>query len=77
MRDSSNVDSLEAKLRAQMLDGNAALLSLADDSDEYLLQVLPHIPAQGTSALLYNKQPLTQWNPLPPVHTETAAHGCS
>ena len=35
----SGVDSLEAKLRAQMLDGNAALLSLADDSDDYLLQV--------------------------------------
>ena len=37
-RDSS-VDSLEAELKAQMLDGNAALLSLADDSDDYLLQV--------------------------------------
>lgn len=35
----TTVDSLEAKLRAQMLDGNAALLSLADDSDDYLLQV--------------------------------------
>ena len=75
VRDSSNVDSLEAKLRAQMLDGNAALLSLADDSDEYLLQVLPHTPAQGTTWLLYNKQPLAQWDPSAPVHTETAAHG--
>ena len=37
-RDSS-VDSLEAQLKAQMLDGNAALLSLADDSDDYILQV--------------------------------------
>ncbi len=35
----SSVDSLEAQLKAQMLDGNAALLSLADDSDDYLLQV--------------------------------------
>ena len=41
----SNVDSLEAKLRAQMLDGNAALLSLADDADDYLLQVRAHTPA--------------------------------
>ena len=44
----SNVDSLEAKLRAQMLDGNAALLSLADDSDDYLLQVRSHTPAPST-----------------------------
>ena len=43
----SNVDSLEAKLRAQMLDGNAALLNLADDSDDYLLQVHPHSVAQS------------------------------
>ena len=45
----SNVDSLEAKLRAQMLDGNAALLSLADDSDDYLLQVQAHTAAPSTS----------------------------
>ena len=35
----SNVDALEARLKAQMLDGNAALLSLADDPDDYLFQV--------------------------------------
>ena len=35
------VSSLEARLRAQMLDGNAALLSLADEADEGpLMQVL-------------------------------------
>ena len=35
----SSVDALEARLKAQMLDGNAALLSLADDPDDYLFQV--------------------------------------
>ena len=36
------VNSLEARLRAQMLDGNAALLSLADEADEGpLMQVVP------------------------------------
>ena len=35
----SSVDALEARLKAQMLDGNAALLSLADDPEDYLFQV--------------------------------------
>ena len=68
-KDSSNVDSLEAKLRAQMLDGNAALLSLADDSDDYLLQVHAHTPAQGAPMLLYSQQPFTQRDPLALVYT--------
>lgn len=43
----SSVDALEARLKAQMLDGNAALLSLADDPDDYLFQVW-HAPCMST-----------------------------
>lgn len=36
-RQPAGMDTLEAKLRAQMLDGDAAVLNLADDSDDNLL----------------------------------------
>ena len=43
-RSQRSMSTLEARLRAQMLDGNAALLSLADDGEEeeLLMQVCMH-----------------------------------
>ena len=46
----SNVDALEARLKAQMLDGNAALLSLADDPDDYLFQVCQALCVSTTTS---------------------------
>ena len=66
----SPVDSLEAKLRAQMLDGNAALLSLADDSDDYLLQVHPHNAAQGIPTLCLTPAAIILSSPWSLAHTQ-------